>query len=336
MLIEPEEQKTIPAIFAAYERRKRDVRFKLGASDVGEECELRLWNRFRWVYEEKRTGQELRLFETGHFAEPRLVADLRSIGVEIEVTDGNGKQWVTAVWAMGHYESHADGIILSGLLESPKKQHLFEAKTMSEKYFKVLRNKGLALANPDYYDQHVAQLEEPPFDLKRGFFLAYNKNEQFGDASKNRPQDRQKEVLYSERLYPDPKRKEVLRAKIERIVGATESTDMYRIKDDKLQSWKCPFCPGYKKCFGLETEMYIPPMNCRTCAHSTPVENGEWECEFHHKRLSNTEQLVGCGSHLFIPTLLTVDRPTTMTEDTVEYPLFINHRGGKVEIRTCT
>ena len=47
-------------------------------------------------------------------------------------------------------------------------------------------------------------------------------------------------------------------------------------------------------------------MNCRTCAHATPMMDGDgrWHCDKHDKHLDASMQRTGCDDHNFIPPLL--------------------------------
>ena len=79
----PESQNiTRTAIFKHYETSAdRQGRPHLGASEIGHECDRYLWLSFRWAKPADFDGRMLRLFDTGNHQEPRLIADLRAIGV---------------------------------------------------------------------------------------------------------------------------------------------------------------------------------------------------------------------------------------------------------------
>ena len=75
---------TVTAIYAAYEAASDSgYRAHLGASLIGTECERAIWYSWRWATRARHAGQLLRLFQTGHMAEARFVADLRRIGVTV-------------------------------------------------------------------------------------------------------------------------------------------------------------------------------------------------------------------------------------------------------------
>jgi DNA repair protein RadD len=83
----PPSSPTVAAIYAAYEAAADAAgpgwREHLGVSAIGAGCERALWYGFRWASGARHAGRLLRLFETGHLAEARFVADLRRIGVTV-------------------------------------------------------------------------------------------------------------------------------------------------------------------------------------------------------------------------------------------------------------
>src|SRR4051794_25208226 len=119
----PPRNPTVDSIYKAYEAAAEDgMRPHLGASLIGDDCERKLFFTFRWATVERHDGRLLRLFQTGHLAEHRFVADLRSIGCTVQdVNPETGKQWsVSAVG--GHFGGSMDGVVL-GLPEAPKTLH---------------------------------------------------------------------------------------------------------------------------------------------------------------------------------------------------------------------
>jgi len=104
---------TVAAIFAAYDAdAETGYRTHLGASLIGTECTRAIWYSFRWVTRARHTGRILRLFQTGHLAEPRFVADLRRIGVTVLAVDPDtGGQW-TLRDAGGHFGGSMDAVAI--------------------------------------------------------------------------------------------------------------------------------------------------------------------------------------------------------------------------------
>jgi hypothetical protein len=150
---------TVKAIYAAYEARRDDrPSRRLGASVIGQECSRRIWYSFRWAGSESFDGRMLRLFDTGHREEPRLVADLRAIGCEVwDVDDATGQQWeYTAVG--GHVVTKLDAVAM-GVPEAPKTPHVCEFKTHGAKSFAQVSRKGLKAGKPEHYAQLITGMK---------------------------------------------------------------------------------------------------------------------------------------------------------------------------------
>ena len=135
---------TVAAIYAAYEAdAETGYRAPLGASMIGTECPRAIWYGFRWATRARHTGRILRLFQTGHLAEPRFVADLRRIGVTVlEVDPETGRQW-TLRDAGGHFGGSMDAVAIA-FPEAPMAWHVCEFKTHSAKSFAKLQAEGVA------------------------------------------------------------------------------------------------------------------------------------------------------------------------------------------------
>jgi hypothetical protein len=71
-----------------------------------------------------------------------------------------------------------------------------------------------------------------------------------------------------------------------------------RISDDPAW-WECRFCEHHAVCH----EAAAAETNCRTCLHSTPVEEG-WHCARFDQAIDGATQRAGCAKHLFIPDLV--------------------------------
>jgi hypothetical protein len=273
----PPRNPTVDAIYRAYEASAEDgLRPHLGASLIGDDCERKLFFTFRWATVERHDGRLLRLFQTGHLAEPRFVADLRSIGCEVqEVNPETGKQWsVSAVG--GHFGGSMDGIVL-GVPESPKVWHLCEMKTHSEKSFLELKKKGVKESKPLHWFQMQVYLNLG--GLTRALYVAVNKNT---------------DELYAERVRIDKDEGMRLVAKAERVIKATVAPDRIAATED---FYRCRFCSHSAVCWGKAA----PPRHCRSCVFSEVVDGG-WTCGKSNRDLSVAEQKTGCPDHRYAPT----------------------------------
>lgn len=289
---------TREAIFRGYEE-DRDAGFRphLGASLIGHPCERALWYSFRWASPATFPGRILRLFETGHLEEARLVRNLRRTGATVlDLDPATGRQWRVTAHG-GHFGGSLDAVAL-GLLEAPKTWHVVEFKTHSAKSFRDLVAKGVATSKP----RHAAQMQiyMALTGLTRALYVAVCKDN---------------DDLHVERIRADADEAERLLAKAERVIFAQHPPA--RISDDP--AWfECRFCEHAPVCH----ESAAPPQTCRSCLHATPREDGDgfWHCARHDRALSLDEQRAGCPRHLFIPDFV----PGVVTdagEDHVAYRL---------------
>lgn len=261
---------TIRAIYAAYEARRaaETPRGHLGASQIGKECDRELWLAYRHAETEEFDGRKLRLFNTGHREEDRIIADLRAAGVTVWDRDpATGKQFTyTAVG--GDFSCSLDGVG-QGFAESTK-PHTLEFKTMNDKNFKAIKNVGLEKFSSTYWAQ--VQVGMHLADLDRCYFIAVNKNT---------------DEIYGERVRYDAACAMKYLARAERIIKAEQPPA--KISDDPA-FFGCKFCAFRQTCHGNKP----PTVNCRTCAH---VDVNPWGCKVGK---------VGtvCGAHIFNPYIL--------------------------------
>jgi len=278
----PEPQNsTRTAIFRHYEQTAdRQGRPHLGASEIGHECDRYLWMSFRWAKPADFEGRMLRLFDTGNHQEPRLIADLRAIGVEVWDKDQDGNQWRYKA-AGGHFAGSLDGVGL-GLPEAPKTPHLLEFKTANAKSFAAMVKNGVKKSKPQHYAQ--MQVYMGWAKLTRAMYLVVNKDT---------------DDIYSERVEFDQDEFNRAIQRAERIITAPEPA--VTLADDAT-NFTCKFCRFKSQCYGTEA----PAVSCRTCAHSTPETDGDgrWSCAQVKPDMDVAAQRVGCGEHRHIPTLL--------------------------------
>ncbi|GGC63867.1 hypothetical protein GCM10011504_47600 [Siccirubricoccus deserti] len=284
------------AIYAAYEAAAdAGWREHLGASVIGAECGRSLWYSFRWATRARHAGRLLRLFETGHLAEARFVADLRRIGVTVlEVDPDTGRQW-TLRDATGHFGGSMDAVA-KGFPEAPATWHLCEFKTHSAKSFARLQAEGVAASKPLHWAQMQAYMQLA--GIERAFYLAVCKDT---------------DALYQERVHHDVEAGLRLLAKAERIVHAVRPPA--RISDDPAW-WQCRLCDHQAVC----QEGEAAERHCRSCLHASAVEGGAWHCARHGVALSRQDQERGCSAHLYIPDLVPGEQ-VDAGEDWVSYRL---------------
>ncbi len=266
----------IDAAVAASETRRHYPYIR--GSAIGQ-CERRQWYAFRWAHApEQFEGRVLRLFETGNIEEDRMVEWLRLAGVTVHAVDPDTSQQWEVDACDGHFAGHLDGIV-TGIIEAPVVEHLLECKTHNAKSFAQLVKYGVAASKPD----HMAQMQIYMHlkGLKRAFYLAKCKDN---------------DELYAERIHYDAAIGLALEAKAERIKAANVAPAQIGEADH----FECRFCPSKGKCHGGDFAL----RNCRTCLHSDPINDGQWYCQRHERELRLDDQLSGCPSHLYLPSLV--------------------------------
>ena len=278
----PPSQQTLDKIYRAYEEKAdRTQRTYLGMSTMGNECDRALWYSFHWAHApENLDGRKLRLFQTGHREEDRMLDDLELAGVHVERVDpATGKQWALSALG-GHFRGHMDGQA-EGILEAPKTRHVLEFKTHNEKSFKALVKDGVQKSKPGHYAQ--MQLYMHYAGISRAFYMAVNKNT---------------DEIHTERIEYDHEAAARLEARARSIIDSAEPPA--RLHDDPTakMAWVCNYCAAFQQCHGGQ----FSPRNCRTCLFSTPVDGG-WHCE-RHGQIDTETQRHGCSLHLYIPALV--------------------------------
>jgi hypothetical protein len=310
-------------IYAEYEQLAQEVRFYLGESILGKECERELWYSFRWAAHSTIPGKTLRIFETGKKEEQRLIADLRSVGIEVmDVEPTSVGQWEVVSFA-GHVKGHLDAKGRWSLIPRKGKEQqefVIEFKTHNDASYKKLDKDGVKIAHPTHYAQCQAYMGHT--GCEQTLYMALNKNN---------------DAIYTEWVDFDKEAFDALQAKAERIIFASRAPDGIS-KDAKARG--CFFCQHKAICANLD-ERIENSMSCRTCIHSSPQLDGTWLCERKNVTLGNIAQLQGCPEHLYLPEMLPFGDPEDVTDDTITYftpdgRTIINERGGKIRVAVTT
>jgi len=237
---------------ALVKAQEKEPRYHMGASSIGDKCGRKIWYDFRWVTQTLHCGQLLRLFNRGHLEEDRFVGWLRAAGATVWQHDpATGKQYQFFGYK-GHFGGEADGVA-EGII--PGGPYLLEFKTHNDDSFKSLVRNGVEIDKEMHYIQ--MQIYMGAFGLDRALYLAINKN---NDAIHDEV------VKFNRQVYD----KYTNRAQL--LIDAPEPPP--RISRDPSW-WECKFCNHHSVCHTSAA----PLVNCRTCAHSTPVHNGKWVCE---------------------------------------------------------
>lgn len=263
----------------AFSEKEESFRSHLGASAIGKPCARDLWYSFHWAVKPTFPAATLRLFNRGHLEEARFVAMLKMIGCEVWTHDSDGGQ-LRMPSASKHFGGSLDCVVV-GLPDLPEGvPALGEFKTHSAKSFNNLISEGVQKAKWEHYVQMNC--------------YAYSRNlEVCAYFAVCKDDDR----LYIEILPTDIA---TAQRYASRALGIIESPEPLDRINSSPAWYQCRFCSHTKLCHDFQ----YPEVNCRTCAHSTALPDGNWGCERFEVNLTKEKQLAGCEHHLFNPTML--------------------------------
>lgn len=276
----PESQHTTAtAIVRWYESKPQEHRPHMGASLIGHQCNRYIWLTWRWALKPEFSGRMLRLFSTGQREESRLIEELRGIGATVWDRDPDTGDQFRVSACNGHFGGSLDGVG-KGLPEAPKSPCVLEFKTHNDKSFNELCSKKVQGAKPQHYDQMTVYMGL--MEIDRAMYMGVNKNN---------------DDVYCEWVHFD---KDHFASLIDRAQNLIEQTSSPEPLSRDPSYYICKMCSFHKHCHGgLAAEV-----NCRTCCHASPVENGAWNCGHLNKQLDDKAQRSACGAHLMIPSLI--------------------------------
>jgi hypothetical protein len=277
----------------------------LGMSELGAECERQLWLGFRWCSLIKHDAETLKRFADGHYGEALQAERLQAIeGVTLLTFDPDTGSQFGFSGIREHLKGHMDGAIV-GLIQAPKTWHVWEHKQVGEKKFAELtrtkekfgEKNALAKWNSVYYAQAVLYMSFSGMD--RHYLTCSTPG---GRATQ------------SIRTNADEAEAIRLLAKADRVINAAEPPP--GISADP-SFYLCRWCDHAAIC---HRETWAP-RNCRTCLHSTPVDQGQWTCDRWGRVLTMEEQREGCGAHKYVPALV-AGEVTGATDEAVMYKMW--------------
>ena len=255
-------------------KKKKSRKFnlsRLGASGIGNDCVKRIWLSWRGYDNPQPSGRIFRLFETGNLQETRIVNDLRDAGYSVWDMMEDGQQY-TYTDKTGHFVVKLDGIV-KGVPDAENVPHVLEVKTHNTKSFADLEKKGLVESQPSHYYQIQGGMLFGGFE--RGLYIALNKdNEQY----------------YIRRVKPDL---EVQADILERINTLINADLAPAGAGEDYEKYPCAWCDYRDVCYKKKP----PIVNCRTCEHSKPFENGAWLCTLKSATLTLKHQIEACESY---------------------------------------
>lgn len=284
---------TLIAVDEAIERKQDTEKRRnyLGMSSIGNSCSRSLWYYFRWVKKPTFDAATLKRFDDGHKGEDIQADRLRMVSdIELHTHKKNGEQFGFSLLG-GHFRGHMDGAI-KNIYEAPKAWHVWEHKQVSEKkqkeLQKLIETKGEKQAleqwNKTYYAQAVMYMGES------GMSRHYTTVASAGGRHTISCRTEENEVEHKR-----------LKAKAKMIIGSERPLE----KISQSPSWyECKWCEFSDVCHSNSA----PDVNCRTCAHSTPITDGDdaqWQCAYYdNQTIDETTMSKGCERHIYNPYML--------------------------------
>lgn len=265
-------EKYLPLQNDAYRVEQSTNRRHLGASALGNECARAIWYSFRWCGYKKPEPRLIRLFNRGHLEEARFRALLTIAGVSFS-NEKPGYKSKDGLFAMT-----SDGVVSRVPGAKKNEKFVVEFKTYNDKRFNTLEKKGVKESDPAYYDQLQTYLKHVGGGIKRGLFMAVNKNT---------------DALHAEFIAMESHWQDSLATRAEYIIG----TDVPPPKiSEQAVFFKCKMCDHADLCHNKAQ----PSINCRTCAHWEAGTDGP-RCVLKDIALSNE---LGCLDHVYNPHLV--------------------------------
>lgn len=258
------------------------LRPHLGASQLGLPCPRALWLHLHHAMIPKSSmdGRILRLFQSGNVQEPRILEDLKNIGVTILDTQTHFVEPDCPI-----ISGSCDGIAV-GFPEYPDEPVLLEFKTSNTKGFKKIVETGIKLEKPVHYIQMNVYMHWA--NLKVGLYVVVCKetDEIYTEWVNYEKEvailalDRAKAIVRSNQIPP-------------KIVGKHGSSENTK---------ECMFCDYKELCYHNS----IPVVNCRTCLHCECV-NDKFECARYSEDFDDMCIQTVCEHHVFNPYILNWD-----------------------------
>ena len=264
---------------ASIEMFQNGHRDHLGASLIGESCSRKLWYLFRWVKPAdfgsatRTQGQVLRLFNRGHREEPAIIKLLEKSGHRfLPVAEGQDQHRIT-LKCNGHFGGSLDAIGYLPEIFNFDDPVLYEFKTAGETQFRRLKKAGVKADKPLHWAQMCVYGNDK--DIRHGLYLCVNKNT---------------DEIYIEFLVLDSNLAVTMEMKAEAIIEADEAPAKIAMS---ASHFVCKWC-NFKEVCHYDDEVDV---NCRSCKHSKPVENGQWKCKLADQVIPGNVVKLGCELH---------------------------------------
>lgn len=259
-------------------------RTHLGCSSIGKECSRELWYDFRWIFRKPFDGRMQRLFQRGHREEDRVFEYLRGIGCTVWEFDesldhslSKEKRQIKVSAHHGHFGGSVDAVIKLPERYGVSEPLLLSVKTSATgSLFSKYDEKGLQQHKPVYFAQECSYGKL--MGIKFALFFVANKND---------------DDIYMEVVELNEDVGDTMLNKAERIIFSDKPPERISM-NPTFQT--CQYCDKKAVChMGEKAEK-----NCRSCKHSSPVENKEWFCAKHNGNIPKEFIPKACGHWISI------------------------------------
>ncbi len=251
----------------------------LGASLIGDSCSRKLYYSFRWAKKSdfssktRTQGQVLRLFDRGHREEPSIIKLLEKSGHRFLPVPEGQDQHRAKLKCNGHFGGSMDAIGFLPEIFGMSDEILYEFKTAGDTQFRRLKKEGVRSDKPLHWSQMCVYGKDK--SINYGLYICVNKNT---------------DEIYIEFLKLDWALAETMEMKAEAIINAEEPLPKIAMS---ASHFVCKWC-DYKDICHYEDQVDI---NCRSCKHSKPVENGQWKCKLADQVIPKDVVKLGCELH---------------------------------------
>lgn len=252
---------------------------RVGMGSIGEPCSRKLWNKFRWLKQEKFNANILRLFDRGNLEETRFIEWLDKAGFELQAFDPETKKQFEVSDCQGHFSGFLDGKVML-----PKKYNILDWLVVDFKTWKedgkwrTLLKEGVIATKPEHHYQ--LSMYGYAVGLTYGLYLAICKNN---------------DKIYAEILPLDTAIGQDLIRKAEAIISAPTDSPPTKISNQRGH-FNCKWCTFQAVCHdGEQVEK-----NCRSCQHASAAPNAEWHCGLYDNIIPKDFIPKGCDNYTAI------------------------------------
>lgn len=304
------------------ETYSKRTRGHLGASQIGKPCPRELWYNFRWVYTHIFDARMYRLFQRGHFEEPRFTEYLEGIGCEIICFDkillfhpesdcyfyGTKADLIDTVEDVEGIPFHENKAKELGVyLDKGKRQIRIHA---CKGHFAGSIDAKVKLPSRYQIEQDVLFLGEYKTQGTQKFAKLIEKGCQLDKYQHYCQQciygyklglkygiyivvDKNNDALHIEVIELDWFLGKELEDKAERIIFSQVPPAKISMASDY---YECRFCDMQDICwFNKPSEK-----NCRSCSRCSPVDDAQWHCQWYDNVIPKEFIPFGCDEWLSI------------------------------------